>query len=111
VNGTVEPIGYPAPPLGVRRGLNLTDHTARLAPGDALILYTDGLTDAFAPHRVVSPDDLAVALQPHAGGTATEIIEAASHAAVPPEAHRSPRDDILLLVLRLDGQALPAPAV
>jgi integral membrane sensor domain MASE1/serine phosphatase RsbU (regulator of sigma subunit) len=111
VDGTVEPIGYPAPPLGVRRGLNLTDHTARLAPGDALILYTDGLTDAFAPHRVVSPDDLAVALQPYAGGTATEIIEAASHAAVPPEAHRSPRDDILLLVLRLDGQALPAPAI
>lgn len=111
VNGTVEPIGYPAPPLGVRRGLNLTDHTARLAPGDALILYTDGLTDAFAPHRVVSPDDLAIALQPHAGGTATEIIEAASHAAVPPEAHRSPRDDILLLVLRLDEQGLPAPAI
>ena len=110
VNGTVEPIGYPAPPLGVRRGLNLTDHTARLAPGDALILYTDGLTDAFAPHRVVSPDDLAIALQPHAGGAATEIIEAASHAAVPPEAHRSPRDDILLLVLRLDEQGLPAPA-
>jgi serine phosphatase RsbU (regulator of sigma subunit) len=110
-DGTVEPIGYPAPPLGIRRDLNLTDHTAQLAPGDALILYTDGLVDAFAPYRVVSPDDLAVALQPHAGGTATEIIEAASRAAVPPDAQRNPRDDILLMVLRLDGAGLPEPAV
>ena len=109
VNGSVEPIGYTAPPLGVRRDVNLTDHAAQLAPGDALILYTDGLTDAYAPHRVVSPDDLAVALQPYGGGTATEIIEAASLAAVPPEADRSPRDDILLLVLRLEAPGAAVP--
>jgi serine phosphatase RsbU (regulator of sigma subunit) len=104
VNGAVEPIGYPTPPLGVRQDLNLTDHVAQLAPGDAVLLYTDGLTDAYAPHRVVSADDLAVALQAHGGGTATEIIEAASLAAVPPDADRSPRDDILLLVLRLEDR-------
>jgi integral membrane sensor domain MASE1 len=108
--GAVEPIGYPSPPLGVRRDMNLTDHRSQLAPGDALILYTDGLTDAFAPDRVVSPDDLAVALQPLAGGTATEIVEAASQAALPPDAGRSPRDDILLLVLRLED-ASSEPAV
>lgn len=108
VNGAVEPIGYPAPPLGVREDLNLTDHVAQLAPGDAVVLYTDGLTDAYAPHRVVSADDLAVALQAHGGGTATEIIEAASLAAVPPDAERSPRDDILLLVLRLEERGAAA---
>ena len=102
-DGTVEAVGEPAPPLGVRSGLELTDHEAELAPGDAVILYTDGLTDAYAPAKTVTPADLAAALKPHAGGSATEIIEAASRAALPAQDGRRPRDDILLLVLRLEG--------
>jgi integral membrane sensor domain MASE1 len=101
--GTVEPIGMPAAPLGVRRGLDLTDHKAELAPGDALIFYTDGLTDAYAPARPITADDIAAALPPHAGGSATEIIDAVRQAALPPQNGKSPRDDILVLVLRLES--------
>jgi len=103
-DGTVEPIGYPAAPLGVRRDLRLTDHTAQLALGDALFLYTDGLTDAFAPHHVVSPDELAIALRSAGGRSPDEIIAAARGVLAPAANGVGPRDDILLLVVRLDGE-------
>ena len=35
--------------LGVLADLSLQEHTTALAPGDGLILYTDGVTEAFSP--------------------------------------------------------------
>lgn len=100
-NGTVEPIGQPAPPLGVQPDLHLSDHQAQLAAGDALILYTDGLTDAFAPARIVSSADLAAVLAPCAGAGAGEIAETLRRTTVGRENGRTPRDDILIVVLRI----------
>ena len=104
-DGSIEAAGQPAPPLGVRRDLELTDHRAELSPGDAIVLYTDGLTDAYAPSRVLTPAELGVALSAHAGSSADEIVEAARRAAVPSDDHREPRDDILVLALRLADEA------
>ncbi len=36
--------------LGVVDGMEMTERTLALAPGDALIFYTDGVTEAFAPN-------------------------------------------------------------
>ncbi|MCD4727188.1 MAG: serine/threonine-protein phosphatase, partial [Pirellulales bacterium] len=33
-------------PLGVDREVDYVHHTMRLSPGDALVLYTDGITEA-----------------------------------------------------------------
>ena len=100
-NGSVEPIGRPAPPLGVQSNLGLTDHQARLAAGDALVLYTDGLTDAYAPARLVSSADLAAVLEKCGGAGAEEIAETLRRTTVAPEERRPPRDDILVVVLRV----------
>jgi serine phosphatase RsbU (regulator of sigma subunit) len=109
-DGHVEAIGKPALPLGVAWELELTDHRTELAPGDALVLYTDGLTDAYAPGRILSQADIVAALRSSAGESAAEILEAARRVAVPPQDGREPRDDILLLVLRLDPDVRPLVA-
>jgi Stage II sporulation protein E (SpoIIE) len=51
----------------------LADHTAELGPGDALVLFTDGLREAFAPDRIVTPPQLAAALASCVGATAGGI--------------------------------------
>ena len=55
--------GQPGTMLGVLPDPKLADHTAELAPGDALVLYTDGLTDAYAPGRIVKRAGLVAALE------------------------------------------------
>jgi integral membrane sensor domain MASE1 len=99
-DGTVEPIGEAALPLGVSQPVRIRDSRTDLQPGDAIVLYTDGLTDAYAPERTVSTADLAAALHPYGGAEAGRIVAAARQAALP-DRHREPRDDILVLVLRL----------
>jgi serine phosphatase RsbU (regulator of sigma subunit) len=44
-DGTVEPFGEPGTLLGVFDDPTLTDRVIDLLPGDALVLYTDGVTD------------------------------------------------------------------
>jgi sigma-B regulation protein RsbU (phosphoserine phosphatase) len=46
-DGRVEEIGsFDGPPLGIEDGVRYQRQTACLRPGDTLVLYTDGLTEA-----------------------------------------------------------------
>ncbi len=100
-DGRVEPVGESGLPMGVSADPHVTDHTAALYPGDALLLYTDGLTDAYAPARVLTPIKLAGALRAYAGAGAATIVEAARDAAMPTGFTWAPRDDMLILALSL----------
>jgi integral membrane sensor domain MASE1/serine phosphatase RsbU (regulator of sigma subunit) len=99
-DGSVEPIGEVALPLGVRPDLELHDRRVDLRHGDALVIYTDGLTDAYAPDRVIGVPELTEALRPFGGAEAGRIVGAARGVA-PPDRDREPRDDILVLALRV----------
>jgi integral membrane sensor domain MASE1/anti-sigma regulatory factor (Ser/Thr protein kinase) len=96
--GTVEPIGWHGTLLGVAPDPVLSDAEVELGPGDALVLYTDGLTDAYAPKLIVTQAELAAALQPCHGRPASEIAREVAQALLG-ENDEQPRDDIALLVL------------
>jgi len=85
-------------------GPRLSDYPAKLEPGDALLVYTDGLTDAHAPRRIVRQEELMRALRSCAGRSASEIATGVQTAVLGP--NPEPRDDVVVLVLR----RMPSPA-
>jgi serine phosphatase RsbU (regulator of sigma subunit) len=97
--GLVEELGIAGTALGIVDKVRLEDRTTRLAADDALILYTDGLTEAGAPKRVWSPAQLDVAIGGARHQPAHAIVEHLARAALgdPPAPLR---DDIALLALR-----------
>jgi hypothetical protein len=98
--GLVEELGAPGTLLGVVPEVRLSDRSTRLASGDALIFYTDGLTEAGAPSHVWSPAhrDTAVAGARHQ--TAHGIVDHLTRSALG-DVTAAIRDDIALLALRV----------
>jgi sigma-B regulation protein RsbU (phosphoserine phosphatase) len=99
---SVEPLAVAAgPPLGIRPHAIYGTDTLRLDPGDALYLYSDGITEAAdASGALFSEDRLAAALC-NASGGAADLVSAVAEAvtAFVGDAHRS--DDITAMAIRL----------
>jgi PAS domain S-box-containing protein len=96
-------VGEPGTLLGIVPDPFLRDARVLLRPGDAVVLYTDGVTDAAAPQRTWTPQELALTLGSPAGLDADAIAERTMRAALSGVAGE-PRDDIAILVLKVpDG--------
>jgi sigma-B regulation protein RsbU (phosphoserine phosphatase) len=87
--------------LGVMEGIDLAEHEITLEPGDLLVLYTDGVTEAFSPDDVIygtghlqetllSADDL----------SAQAVLEAIERSVLAFVDGEDPSDDLTLMVLR-----------
>jgi serine phosphatase RsbU (regulator of sigma subunit) len=92
--------------LGAQRDPYLADTTVEIHPAECLLLYTDGLTDAYAPAHTLETADVEALLGSCAGLSAAEIAEQMSHAVLD-RAQSEPRDDIALVVLRIADQRAP----
>jgi PAS domain S-box-containing protein len=97
--GEVEELADAGTLLGLVEDPDLQDRTTELAPGDAVVTYTDGLTEAHAPERVWSAKDLATALEGLGGRSAAEIVEHLLDQAL--TGLPAPRDDVAILALRI----------
>ena len=99
-DGDVEQVGEPGLLLGVEPEVYPSEIGVVLHPGDALVLYTDGLTDAFAPHHIVSVPELKGVLAACAGLSPKEIVERVERELLA-GSRRAPRDDVAVVSLRL----------
>jgi len=96
--GTVEQTVATGLLIGVVPEAGYETQRLRLDPGDTLVLYTDGLTDARAPEHVLTEPELARLLERAQGLDAEALCDMLLHAAT---GDREPRDDIALLVVQI----------
>jgi serine phosphatase RsbU (regulator of sigma subunit) len=98
-SGRVLEVGAPGTLLGLTPEPALQDRTAELHRGDLLVLYTDGLTEAGAPARMWSPEELLATVAAAPAATPAELVDGLVAAALVPGTR--PRDDLAVLALRL----------
>jgi serine phosphatase RsbU (regulator of sigma subunit) len=101
-DGQVESVGRPGTLLGVFPDPELRDELADLGPGDALILYTDGVIGTPSKGKVMTEERVANMLAPLGGRSATEVAERLEDAVLEFQGG-SLRDDVAILVLRSAG--------
>ena len=97
--------GYP---LGVELGTPYRVQSVSLAPGEALLVFTDGVTDAMCPaNKLFGPDGVTTALQ-RAKGAANDSAKLGADLVAAVKAHaagRDQNDDIALLCFGRLGPA------
>ena len=97
-DGAVEEVGTPGTLLGLVPSPDLQDRSTDLGAGDTLLLYTDGLTEAGAPERVWSPENLEAAARRAAQGSVGATVDRLVDAAI--GSLHTVRDDVAVLALR-----------
>ncbi len=99
-DGSVQQVGEPGTLLGVVPDPTFADRSLSLAPGDALVFYTDGVIEGRGANSSLDEDGLAKLVATCAGAGADAIAARVEDAAVAAQ-DGSPRDDIAVLVLRV----------
>jgi hypothetical protein len=101
--GRVEALESVAYPLGVRGELNVVARTARLAPGDTLFLFSDGLIEARreGSDDLFGFDRLEASLASHAGRGVEGLRDGVLSDVTRFTANAPREDDQTILVLRL----------
>ena len=100
-NGTVEYLDGGGCPLGILSMANYSEYRAKLAPGDALAIYSDGVTEANnAKEEEFGDERFAGVLAANRHKSAAEIVGAVTQALTEFAAGSPPADDITLIVAR-----------
>jgi sigma-B regulation protein RsbU (phosphoserine phosphatase) len=102
-DGPVEPAGLPGSLLGVVEGADVPDAELALRPGDALVLYTDGVTEARRDGEFYGEARLVARIGANAGSDArsAEALTDAILADVLEFQRGDARDDIAVVAVRV----------
>jgi GAF domain-containing protein len=99
-DGRVEVAGRPGTLLGVFPDPEFATAIIDLTPGDALLFYTDGVTESRGPGVGLDESDLAALLASHKGESAEKLADAVERGAVAAQPE-GPRDDIAIVCIRV----------
>jgi PAS domain S-box-containing protein len=102
-DGSVLPAGHPGTLLGIVAAPKLPEAIVDLAPGDALFMYTDGVTEATPlDPAIFGPERLAELLRARTlAGDGADAIAGAVQDAVLQVQGGTARDDVALLIARV----------
>jgi sigma-B regulation protein RsbU (phosphoserine phosphatase) len=98
----VAEVGVPGHLLGMLDPIRLHDADIVLAPGESLVLYTDGVIEARRGHELYGEERLHRLLAEHRFDPAQDLADAIATDAVDFQGQDT-RDDIAVLVLRAPG--------
>ena len=101
-SGEVEAHGAPGTLIGVFPDPSIEETELRLASGDVVLLYTDGVTEAGPTGAEIGEEGLVRLLGELHGRSPEEIVAAVERAAVEIQGGQS-RDDIALIAVRIDA--------
>jgi sigma-B regulation protein RsbU (phosphoserine phosphatase) len=100
-DGRYEALPGGGPVLGILRGLEYQQYSARLEKGDVLAIYSDGITEAATPEDVeFETEELARALSAHRNGPAQAMVTGVNSAVAEWTQGAPAADDITLIVAR-----------
>ncbi len=98
--GPLRTVGDPGVLLGAFASVDAPETEAILEPGDVLLFYTDGVTDAVGPTGERFGDERLVAtLAAARGGTAHDVVAAVRDAVVAFQADAEPADDVTIVAV------------
>jgi sigma-B regulation protein RsbU (phosphoserine phosphatase) len=103
-NGTTQSIASVAPPLGMIKRSVFTETSIDLEPGDAFLLYTDGLLRWAKDERHrVTPEQLEKALD-HSAPSAEALLERIVAQTAPKNSAKIAPDDVAAIAVRREDQ-------
>jgi serine phosphatase RsbU (regulator of sigma subunit) len=97
-------LGAPGVILGAFRGIGLEEREIDLAPGDSLILYTDGVTEARDHDGQLFGDERLASAAMAARGRADAILESIANAVSAFTAGAPQADDLTMVVVQRDDE-------
>ncbi len=107
-DGGVTEVGIPGTLLGVVDDPELHDVTLRLHPGEALLLFTDGVTEARRGHEVLGEERLLRLVRGLHGATAHQIVAEVVSRVRSFSNEDDPRDDVAVLAVAVPSRGTPS---